>query len=183
MKKRIQNVVLAAMAFLLCAFSAQAQKSDQIFSTIDNTKNYSTFVLAHMDRDISTFINLVALSGLEPSFLMTDEHTAFIPVNEAFKEMEVNEYLHLTDPENRADLVKFVKYHFLPKKVMRYDFKDSQVITTEGSEDISINVDEPYGTVYIGGARIIKDNIETSDGVVHIIDRVIIPNGAIDFGK
>lgn len=183
MKKRVRDLFIAGMAMLFCTFSAEAQTSKEILGNIDNPKNYTTFTLAHMDRDISTFINLVALSDLELSLLMADDHTVFIPTNEAFKEMEVNEFLHLTHPDNKADLVKFVKYHFLPNKVMKYDFKNSQAIDTQGAEDISVNVDEPYGTVYIGGARIIKDNIETSDGVIHIVDRVIIPTGGIDFDQ
>jgi len=183
MKKRAQNLLFAGMLFFLCAFTAQAQSNKEILSDIENTENYSTWTLAHMDRDISTFINLVALSGLEPSLLMVDEHTAFIPTNEAFKEMEVKEYLHLTDPKNKSDLVKFVKYHFLPNKVMRYDLRESQIIDTPGIEDIAVTVDSPYEAVYVGGARIIKDDIETSNGVIHIVDRVIMPYGALEMGK
>lgn len=178
MKKRVKHLIITAMAFLLCAVTVKAQSSE-IFSGIDNTENYSTWTLAHMDRDISTFINLVALSGLEPSLLMVDnEHTALIPTNEAFNEMNLEDYLHLTDPKNKSELVEFVKFHFLPNEVMKYDFKDNQIID-KGGEDIAISVDEPFGTVYIGGARIVKDNIKTSNGVIHIVDRVITPTGQI----
>ncbi|WP_054558917.1 fasciclin domain-containing protein [Croceitalea dokdonensis] len=184
MKKRTQQLMIATLMIFLCTFTGKAQGSKQIFSDITNTEDYSTWTLTHMDRDISTFINLVALSGLEPSLLMIDKgHTAFIPTNSAFNEMEIKEYLHLTNPENKDDLIAFVKLHFLPNKVMKYDFNDSQVIDKQGSENISVNVDEPYGAVYIGGARIVKEDIETSNGVIHIVDRVIMPYGTLDMGK
>ncbi|QLG44976.1 fasciclin domain-containing protein [Costertonia aggregata] len=177
MKKRTTRLVITALTFFTMGFTALAQwNGNDVFSKIDNTSEYGTFELAHMDRDISTFINLVALSGLEPSLLMADEHTVFIPTNEAFKAMQIDEFLHLTNPENKMDLIKFVKYHFLPNKVMKYDFKDSQVIDVEGANDITVSVDEPYDTTYIGGARIIKDDIETSNGIIHIVDRVIMPS-------
>jgi uncharacterized surface protein with fasciclin (FAS1) repeats len=183
MKKRTQQLVVLGMSLLLFNFTVTAQGSSEILNTIENSENYDTFELAHMDKDISTFINLVALSGLESSLLMLESHTAFIPTNDAFKQMNVDEYLHLTNPKNKADLTRFVKYHFLPEKVSIDEFKDTQIIDAKGWDDISITVDEDYQTVYVGGARIIKENIETENGIIHIVDRVITPFGGLDLSK
>lgn len=184
MKKNTQMVSILAGLLLCFNVTIFAQSgAKEMFGSIDNTEQYQTFELAHMSPDISTFINLVALSGLESSLLMLDEHTAFIPTNDAFREMDISEFAYLTNPKNKADLIKFVKYHFLPNKVMKYEFKDSQVIDADGLNDISVAVDEPYDTVYIGGGRIIKEDIETKNGVIHIVDRAIVPSEVVDLGK
>jgi uncharacterized surface protein with fasciclin (FAS1) repeats len=134
-----------------------------------------------MDRNLSTFTNLVFISGLAPSMLMTDDHTVFIPTNEAFKEMSIDNFLHLTNPKNRGDLIRFIKYHFLPNKVMKFDLKDSQIISTQGDEEITVSVDEPFGIAYIGAAKIIKSDIEASNGVIHVVNNVIRPTRDVIF--
>lgn len=178
MKKYTKNVSMLTLLLLCINLTVIAQSNAKgMFSSIENTEQYQTFELAHMSLHISTFINL------ESSLLMLDEHTAFVPTNEAFKEMEISEFEYLTNPKNKADLVKFVTYHFLPNKVMKYEFKDSQVIDADGLNDISVAVDEPYDSVYIGGGTIIKGDIETKNGVIHIVDRAIVPSEVVDLGK
>lgn len=177
---KIKSILLSAM--LLFTFQLSAQwSSDEVLNDIKEPQKYSTLALAQMDRNLSTFTNLVYLSGLAPSMLMTDDHTVFIPTNEAFKEMSVEDFLHLTNPENRADLMRFVKYHFLPNKVMKYGFKDSQIIDTQGEEQITVSVDQPYGIIYIGSGKIIKSDVEAKNGVIHVVNSVIRPTKDVIF--
>ncbi|GAL67888.1 fasciclin domain-containing protein [Jejuia pallidilutea] len=177
---KIKSILLTAM--LLFAFQLSAQwSSNEVLNNIEAPQNYTTLELAQMDRNLSTFTNLVFLSGLAPSMLMTDDHTLLIPTNEAFKEMSVDDFLHLTNPKNRADLVRFVTYHFLPNKVMKLNFEDSQVIDTQGDEEITVSVDEPFGITYIGSGKIIKSDIEAKNGVIHVVNSVIKPTEDVIF--
>lgn len=162
----------------LSAFSQS--RNDEILGSVENPGNYTTIELAQMDRSLSTFMNLVALSDMGASWKLADEEfTIFIPTNAAFDEMEIERWNHLTNPKNQTDLIRFVKYHFVPKKIMKYDFEDDQIISTGVEEEIAISADGTFDTVYVGGAKIIKADIEASDGIIHIMNSIVEPN--VDF--
>jgi uncharacterized surface protein with fasciclin (FAS1) repeats len=63
---------------------------------------------------------------------------------------------------------------------MQSAFKNSQVITSPSPDEISVSKDS-YDNVFIGGAKIIRSNIEASNGVIHIVNDVIVPNRSIFF--
>lgn len=179
MKKRIQNLFALGLTLLMFNFTATAQWGGQkVFENVDNTKNYTTLALASMDPNLSTFVNLVKLSGLAPSMFMTDAHTVFIPTNDAFRDMTIESFSELTNPKNPTKLIEFVKYHIMPSKHMKFDFKDSQVMTGPSPDEISVSKDV-YDNVYIGGAKIIRSDIEASNGVIHIVNDIITPNRSI----
>lgn len=170
-----KKLMMVGAAFFL-SFTMTAQSvNDEILAGVPNPGDYETIELAQMDPNLSTFMNLVALSNFGTSWKLTDnEHTVMIPTNQAFNEMSIERYLHLTNPKNSADLVRFVKYHFLPNRVNKNEFNDSQVITTQGQDEISVSSDSNFDAVYIGGAKVIK-SLEASDGNVHILNGVINP--------
>lgn len=179
MKTRIKNSLSLILTLLLFNFSASAQwGGEEVFDMVDDTKNYTTLELASMDPNLSTFVNMVKLSGLAPSMLMTDDHTVFIPTNDAFRDITIEKFMELTNPKNQTQLVEFIKYHTMPNKNMKYAFKDSQVMTGPSPDEISVSKDV-YDNVFIGGAKIIRSDIEASNGVIHIVNDVIVPNRSI----
>ncbi|MFS4418219.1 fasciclin domain-containing protein [Maribacter sp. 2307ULW6-5] len=176
MKKLITNLFATVLAMFLFSNTATAQwDGNDPFSMVDNTKMYTTLELASMDKNLSTFVNMVTLSGLAPSMLMTDDHTLFIPTNDAFKDMSIERYMELTDPKNQSELITFVKYHALPNKYMKREFKDDQVITDPSPDEITVSKDV-FDNVYVGGAKIVEPNIEGSNGVIHIVNALVTPN-------
>ena len=79
----------------------------------------------------------------------------------------------LLKPENKAKLVKILTYHVVPGKVMAADVvKLSKAKTVEGSE-VKISVND--GKVKVDNANVVKTDIVTSNGVIHVIDAVILP--------
>ncbi len=171
-KKTLMSLTLCLMGLTLTAQSM----NDQILSGVQNPDDYETIELAQMDPKLSTFMNMVALSDLGVSWKLSNEnHTILIPTNQAFDEMTVEKYLHLTDPKNKGDLMKFVQYHFLPQKYTKRDFKDNDVIDTEGDK-IQIAGSTSFDNVFIGGGKIIK-TVEASDGIVHVVNGVVAPSG------
>ncbi len=145
--------------------------------SIENPGNYEAIELAQMDRNLSTFMNLFALSGLGASWKIADEEfTILIPTNAAFDEMSIDRWNHLTNPKNQTDLIRFVRYHFIPKKVLKRELKDDQIIETGVDEEIAVSASATFDTVYIAGAKIIKADIQASDGIIHIMNGVVEPN-------
>ena len=181
MKKRIQNIVLLALTSLFVQTTSIAQwAGEKVFEKVDNTKNYTTLELASMDPNLSTFVNMVTLSGLASSMSMTDAHTVFIPTNDAFRDISIERFSELTNPKNQTKLIEFIKYHTMPSKQMSYAFKDSQVMTESSPNEISVTIDDS-DNIYIAGAKVIRPDINASNGVIHIVNDIIVPDRSLFF--
>lgn len=176
MRIKTQSTFTLLIAMLFTGFFAYAQSSnDEILNNVKNAGDYTTFELVSMDKDLSTFANLVAMSGLAVSMQLAEGHTLFVPTNAAFDEMTIERYTSLTDPKNKSNLIKFVKNHVMPTKHSKFDFKDDQVITTPDNNEISVSKGIS-DDVFISGSRIIKSDIEASNGMLHIVNGVIDPS-------
>ena len=100
--------------------------------------------------------------------------TVFAPTDEAFSALPEGTVESLLKPENRDQLVSILTYHVVPGKVTAADVvKLDEAITVNGSK-IAIRVDD--GDVRINDATVIAADIGASNGVIHVIDTVILPN-------
>jgi uncharacterized surface protein with fasciclin (FAS1) repeats len=97
--------------------------------------------------------------------------TVFAPTDEAFAALPEGTLEELLKPENKAKLVKILTYHVVPGAVMSTDLKAGAVATVEGSE-VTIALGD---SVKVDGAQVIQADIKASNGVIHVIDQVIIP--------
>ena len=158
--------------------------NEGLFETVEDTEGYEILELARQEEDLSTFVKLVDLSGLAPSFAVTGEFgediTVFMPTNEAFEEMPEEEYELLIDPANQAKLILFVKRHILPSEVPLIQFNSSQIIETVVEEEIPISTDMDGNVVYVGGAQIIEPDVEASNGIIHVVDGIVEPGEFTD---
>ena len=168
----IKNLALGLSFLLISAIGFSQENMGEPLKGVDDTEAYKTIDLIYMDKDLSIFANLLTLSGLDTSLEMTDrEHTLFIPTNEAFEEMSIEKFAELTNPENRAMLVDFVNRHFTGMKIDSNQLTESKILDLEGNNRIEIS--EVGNTVYIGGATVVASDIETANGVVHVVNDVI----------
>ena len=156
---------------------------DEIFSDISDTERHSALDLLRQDENFSTFLQLLESSGLERSLAMQDEVTIFAPTNQAFAQMRKEEYDRLKDPANRGDLMRIINAHVVPRKIFANEFQGNQVLSNPDGEDIAVETAGQAGsgalpnTIIIGGATIIRHDIETQDGVIHIVNRIVRPDG------
>ena len=171
MKKK--SLILSMLIGLFTAISF-AQDSEY-FDDLADTKNYTAVELAKQESDFSIFLEFLEASGLDTSVEYADGFTIFMPTNEAFGEMEVEKLSKLTNPDNKLKLVEFVKHYIVPEKVLKNQFNSSQVITVSEDESIKINTEMNGQSVDVGGANIIESDIETKNGIVHVIDQLITP--------
>jgi uncharacterized surface protein with fasciclin (FAS1) repeats len=98
--------------------------------------------------------------------------TVFAPTDEAFAALPPGTLDALLKPENKDDLVKILTYHVVPGAVMSSDLKAGKVATVEGSK-VTIQLGD---SVKVDGAQVVKADIEASNGVIHVIDKVILPS-------
>ncbi len=100
--------------------------------------------------------------------------TVFAPTDEAFAKLPEGTVEVLLKPENREQLINVLTYHVVPGKVSSSEVvKITEATTVQGS-DIDIAVVD--GSVKIDNATVVKADIDASNGIIHVIDSVILPN-------
>ena len=127
-----------------------------------------------------TLVAAVQAAGLVETLKGEGPFTVFAPTDEAFAKLPAGTVETLLKPENKAKLISILTYHVVPGKVMAADVlklletpKPSGLVTTVQGAKAKIKVVD--GAVMIDGAKVIKTDIETSNGVIHVIDAVILP--------
>lgn len=119
-----------------------------------------------------TLVAAVKAGGLVETLKGDGPFTVFAPTDEAFAKLPEGTLESLLKPENKDKLVSILTYHVVPSKVMAKDVKPMEAPTVNG-ETATIEVN--YGNVTIEGANVVKTDIKTSNGVIHVIDEVILP--------
>lgn len=157
--KKIAGVFALVFAMLLST-NVQAQNSDIV-------------ELAVATDDLSTLVTAVKAAGLVETLQSDGPFTVFAPTNAAFEALPEGVLEMLLKPENKDQLTAVLTYHVVPAEVMSGDLEDGmKAKTVEGSE-VTININ--YGNVTVDGAKVAMADINASNGVVHVIDTVILP--------
>lgn len=120
-----------------------------------------------------TLVAAVTAAELAEVLSSKGPFTVFAPTDAAFAKLPAGTLESLLKPENKDKLVAILKYHVVPSKVMAKDVvKLSEAKTVQGSS-VKIKVDD--GTVMIDKAKVVKADIPCKNGVIHVIDSVILP--------
>jgi len=127
--------------------------------------------IASGNEDFSTLVAAVAAAGLVETLQGEGPFTVFAPTNEAFAALPAGLVDKLLLPENKDLLVKILTYHVVSGKVMAADVTAGEVPTVEG-QSITVTTE---GGVQVNGANVVATDIEASNGVIHVIDAVILP--------
>lgn len=122
--------------------------------------------------DFSTLVAAVKAGGLVEALSGEGPFTIFAPTNEAFAKLPKGTVETLLKPENKEKLASILKYHVVAGKVMAADVKAGKVKTLNGAEATIAIAD---GKVTIDKANIVKTDIVGTNGVIHVIDSVILP--------
>jgi uncharacterized surface protein with fasciclin (FAS1) repeats len=121
----------------------------------------------------STLVAAVQAAGLVETLKGEGPFTVFAPTDAAFAALPEGTVENLLKPENKDQLVAVLTYHVLSGKVMSGDIagKELSAPTVQGSE---LDIDATDG-VTVDGANVVTADIETSNGVIHVVDAVLLP--------
>jgi len=114
-------------------------------------------------------------AGLVQTLKGSGPFTVFAPTDEAFAKLPAGTLEHLLKPEQKAELRRILTYHVVSGKVMAAD-----VVTMRSAKAVSgdaITITARDGKVQVDKANVVKADIATSNGVIHVIDAVILPAG------
>ncbi|WP_299819276.1 fasciclin domain-containing protein [uncultured Pontibacter sp.] len=146
---------------------------DEMFSDITETKQYDLISLAKTSPNLSTFVRLVEAADISDALTPDGKFTIFAPTNQAFSSMPTDELNNLLKPENKADLLRVLQLHILPNEVASTRFNNDQRIKAGEDRYINITTNDLTSQVSIGGATIVRPDIEASNGVLHVVNGLI----------
>jgi len=143
------------------ASSATCAAGKDIVSVASGADNFKTLVAA------------VKAAGLVETLQGKGPFTVFAPTDEAFAKLPAGTVESLLKPENKAKLVAILTYHVLAGKVLAADVKTMKAKSVNGQE-LSIKLED--GNVTVDNAKVIKTDLAANNGVIHVIDTVVLPN-------
>jgi len=123
--------------------------------------------------DFSTLVAAVKAAGLAETLQADGPYTVFAPTNEAFAKLPAGTVENLLKPENKDQLQAILTYHVIPAKVMAKDVTAGEAPTANGD---TVEISIKNGLVMIDGATVTQTDIVASNGVIHVIDTVIMPD-------
>ena len=157
---------LGFFAIAVLAMPVFAGEGKDIVDTAAGADNFKTLVAA------------VKAAGLVDTLKGDGPFTVLAPTDEAFAKLPEGTVESLLKPENKDKLVAILKYHVIPARAMAADVVklDGQSVKTVLGDAVKIAVKD--GKVTVDGANVVKTDIECSNGVIHVIDAVILPPSA-----
>jgi uncharacterized surface protein with fasciclin (FAS1) repeats len=136
--------------------------------------------IAEATPDLSTLVSAVSAGGLVETLSGPGPFTVFAPTNEAFAALPAGVVADLLKPENKKKLDAVLTYHVVSGSVHAADLSDGQIKTVEGSElKATVNATG----VFVNQAQVTTANVDASNGVVHIIDAVLLPKETAQASK
>ncbi len=125
------------------------------------------------DGRFTTLVAALQAAELVDALKAEGPFTVFAPTDDAFAALPAGTLESLLLPENKQALTDILLYHVVEGKVMAADVTGLKSATTLLGKDVTVKVD--MGNVYINDAKVIITDIETSNGVIHVVDAVILP--------
>ncbi|MEM1237422.1 MAG: fasciclin domain-containing protein [Pseudomonadota bacterium] len=156
----IRKTLFALTASAAMATSAFAMGGKDIVDTAAEAGSFETLLAA------------ATAAGLVDTLKGDGPLTVFAPTDEAFAALPEGTVESLLLPENKDQLVAILTYHVVPGKVMSTDLSDDMAAATVQGGEIMIDLDNG---VMINDATVVAADIEASNGVIHVIDKVILP--------
>lgn len=159
----IKSLAIAAALAATTALSALPAKAADIVDVAASNASFTTLVAA------------VKAADLVETLKSPGPFTVFAPTDEAFAALPDGTVEMLLKPENKDQLIAVLTYHVVPGAVTASDVvKLDEAETVQGQ---SVDIEVKNGKVTVDGAKVIQTDITTTNGVIHVIDKVILPKG------
>jgi uncharacterized surface protein with fasciclin (FAS1) repeats len=128
---------------------------------------------AIQNGSFNTLVAAVKAAGLVDTLTGEGPFTVFAPTDEAFGALPEGTVDTLVQPENKDQLTSILTYHVVAGKVMSGDLSDGMTATTVNGGEITIKIAD--GKVMINDAEVVIADVDTDNGVIHVINKVIMP--------
>ena len=183
MKKAIAGIAVALVMLSACG-SDGAESTEEtvteetVAEATEMTEAGDIVAVASSTDGFGTLVAALTAAGLVETLQGAGPFTVFAPTDAAFAALPAGLLDKLLLPENKDVLVSILTYHVVPGMVMSADIMAGDVATVEGS---SVKLETSYG-VKVNGANVTAADVAASNGVIHVIDAVIVPP-TVDLAK
>lgn len=159
----ITATIAATVLFAATAFASHhgENKADIVDTAVSNG-NFTTLVAA------------LKAGGLVDTLKSDSPFTVFAPTDAAFAKLPAGTVESLLLPENKDQLVAILTYHVVPGKVSASDVVKLDSASTANGADVAISIRDD--SVFVNDSRVVATDIYASNGVIHVVDTVILPN-------
>ena len=163
-------VLIVLLALPLLAFAGNYGTSKKTSAAMDTKDIVDTAVAA---GSFNTLVAAVQAADLEATLRGKGPFTVFAPTDDAFAKLPPGTVENLLKPENKSQLQAVLTYHVVPGKVMAADA--AALTTAKTVNGKSFRITKSGNGLMVDNANVIKADIPTSNGVIHVIDQVILP--------
>jgi uncharacterized surface protein with fasciclin (FAS1) repeats len=172
-------VLLSSALFVACNNDGEKKPAED--TTVVNNETVAPPADAPKDivdiaigsADHTTLVAAVKAAELVETLKGAGPFTVFAPTNAAFNALPAGTVDNLLKPEMKADLTKILTYHVVAGSVKAADLTDGQKVKTLQGEELTVSIKE--GKVMINGANVTAADLTGSNGVIHVIDAVLMP--------
>lgn len=181
MKKAIAGIAVALVMLSACGSDSATEETvveEAVAEEAAATEAGDIVAVASATEGFSTLVAALTAGGLVETLQGAGPFTVFAPTDAAFAALPEGLLAKLLLPENKAVLVSILTYHVVPGMVMSADIMAGDVATVEGS---NVKLDTAYG-VKVNDATVSTADVAASNGVIHVIDAVIVPP-TVDLSK
>ncbi|MCH8494675.1 MAG: fasciclin domain-containing protein [Balneolales bacterium] len=167
--KRFKIASIPALILMIATYMSLGTTADHHSGPSKNIVE-----LAVGNDNLSTLVAAVQAADLVDVLAGDGPFTVFAPTNEAFAALPDGTLEMLLLPENKEMVVSILTLHVVPGKGMSGDLSDGMTAASVNGENLTIGIS--YGNASVNGSGIIAADVEASNGVVHVIDTVILPS-------
>ncbi len=152
--------------------TVKPQQSEEESTEADTSdSNQSLIIIATETEQLQTFMEALEAAQLQETLAQEGPYTIFAPTDAAFKQLPKGMFEKLLQPKNKEVLKQVLMYHIVGKKLMVKDLQTGTVDALGGGLAIQ---EGDYGII-VNNASIIKKDLESSNGVIHLVNRVLLP--------
>lgn len=164
---------LAAGLFISCG-AQQDSTTEEVVEEVVEEVTPNVVEIAISSADYTTLVAAVSAAGLVETLSGEGPFTIFAPTNAAFDALPEGTLETLLAEENIGTLTSILTFHVVAGNVLSSDLSDGQVITTLNGQTLTVSISAEG--VSINGAKVIAADLKGSNGVIHVIDTVLLPN-------
>src|SRR3954463_14234029 len=174
----MKKIMIAALALVATAIAPNTFAQTKMVGGAAMYPTKNIVENAVNSKDHTTLVAAVKAAGLVDTLSSKGPFTVFAPTNAAFGKLPAGTVDTLVKPENKATLTKILTYHVVPGKLAAADLTDGKKLKTVEGEQLTIKHQD--GKVWIvdakgGTAMVTISNVNQSNGVIHVVDTVLMP--------
>lgn len=168
----IAALAIASLGVAACGSSDSSNTTTTAATTTTAMSNETIAAVASGNADLSTLVAALKAGDLVTTLEGAGPYTVFAPTDAAFSDIQ-STVDTLLEPGNKTDLQQVLTYHVVPGIYTAADLKDGQKLKTVEGQDLTVSVKN--GVVKVNDATVESADVNASNGVVHVINKVLVP--------